>query len=58
MMLIYETMFLREAISKMDHFPAYVDNSIVKEKSAIRRFLIMEFIDKSLNEYVAENYKS
>ena len=57
-MLMSETMFLREAISKMDRFPAYIDNSIVKEKSAIRRFLIMEFIDKSLNEYVAENYKS
>ena len=55
-MLISETMFLREAISKMDRFPAYVDNSILKEKYAIRRFLIMEFIDKSLKEYVAENY--
>jgi hypothetical protein len=57
-MLMSETMFLREAISKMDRFPAYIDNSIVKENSAIRRFLIMEFIDKSLNEYVAENHKS
>ena len=57
-MLIYETKFLGEATSKMDRIPAYVDNSFVKEKTGMRRFLIMEFIDKSLNEYVAENKMS
>lgn len=56
--LIYETNFLRKATSKIDRFPTYVDNSFVKEKTGIRRFLIMEFIEKSLNEYVAENYLS
>jgi hypothetical protein len=57
-MLIYETNFLREATSKMDRFPEYVDNSFVKEKSGIRRFLVMQFIDKSLDEYVTEKYRS
>ena len=57
-MLIYETKLLREATSKMDRFPEYVDYSLVKEKSGIRRFLVMQLIDKSLNEYFMEKYSS
>jgi hypothetical protein len=57
-MLIYQTKFLREATSKMDRFPEYVDYSFVKENSGIRRFLVMQFIDNSLNEYFMEKYSS
>ena len=42
----------------MDRFPEYVDYSFVKENSGIRRFLVMQFIDKSLNEYFMEKYSS
>ena len=56
--MLYETVYLREVSSKMDRFPTYMDNSSVKEVSGLRRFLIMTFIDKSLNEYVKEMYGS
>ena len=40
----------------MDRFPKYIEHANVEEESGFRRFLIMQFIDKSLNEYVAEKY--
>ena len=30
----------------------------MEEESGFRRFLVMQFIDKSLNEFVAEKYPS
>jgi len=42
----------------LDRFPKYIEHANVEEESGFRRFLIMEFIDKSLNEYVAEKYST
>jgi hypothetical protein len=56
--MLYETVYLREVSSRMDRFPTYVEDSLSKEVSGLRRFLVMTFIDKSLNEYVKEMYGS
>ena len=55
-MMLSESLYLREWSSKLDRFPKYIEHANVEEESGFRRFLIMEFIDKSLNEYVAEKY--
>lgn len=56
--MLNETVYLGKESSKMDRFPGYIAHSMVKEASGIRRFLIMKFIDKSLNEYANEMYRS
>ena len=57
-MMLSESLYLREQSTKMelDRFPKYIEHANVEEESGFRRFLIMQFIDKSLNEYVAEKY--
>ena len=55
-MMLSESLYLREWSSKLERFPKYIEHANVEEESGFRRFLIMEFIDKSLNEYVAEKY--
>jgi hypothetical protein len=55
-MMLSESLYLREWSAKLDRFPKYIEHANVEEESGFRRFLIMEFIDKSLNEYVAEKY--
>jgi hypothetical protein len=59
-MMLSESLYLREQSTKMelDRFPKYIEHANVEEESGFRRFLIMQFIDKSLNEYVAEKYQS
>jgi hypothetical protein len=59
-MMLSESLYLREQSTKMelDRFPKYIEHANVEEESGFRRFLIMEFIEKSLNEYVAEKYQS
>jgi hypothetical protein len=56
--MLNETVYLAKESSKMDRFPAYMDQSMVKERLGLRRLLIMQFIDKSLKEYVTEKYQS
>ena len=56
--MLNETVYLGKESSKMDRFPAYRYHSLVKEVTGLRRLLIMQFIDKSLNEYVKEKYPS
>ena len=55
-MMLSESLYLREWSAKLDRFPKYIEHANVEEESGFRRFLIMQFIDKSLNEYVAEKY--
>jgi hypothetical protein len=59
-MMLSESLYLREQSAKIDidRFPKYIEHANVEEESGFRRFLIMQFIDKSLNEYVAEKYQS
>ena len=57
-MMLSESLFLRETSSKMDQFPTYMEHSSIEEETGLRRFLIMQFIDKSLNEYISEKYPS
>jgi hypothetical protein len=57
-MMLSESLFLREQSAKMDRFPRYMEHGNVEEESGFRRFLIMQFIEKSLNEYIAEKYQS
>ena len=56
--MLSESLFLREQSPKMDRFPRYIKHDNVEEESGLRRFLVMQFIDKSLNQYIAENYQS
>jgi hypothetical protein len=55
-MMLSESLYLREWSSKLDRFPYYIEHANLEEESGFRPFLIMQFIDKSLNEYVAEKY--
>ena len=57
-MMLSESLYLREWSAKLDRFPKYIEHANVEEESGFRRFLIMQFIDRSLNEYVAEKYPS
>jgi hypothetical protein len=54
-MMLSESLYLREQSAKIDidRFPKYMEHGNVEEESGFRRFLIMQFIDKSLNEYIA-----
>jgi len=52
-MMLSESLYLREQSANMERFPKYMEHGNVEEDSGFRRFLIMQFIDKSLNEYVA-----
>jgi len=53
-MMLSESLYLRENSAKMDRFPKYIEHGNVEEESGFRRFFIMEFIDKSLKEYFDE----
>jgi hypothetical protein len=57
-MMLSESLYLREESEKMDRFPRYMEHGNLEEESGFRRFLIMQFIEKSLNEYIAEKYQS
>ena len=57
-MMLSESLYLREYSAKMDRFPYYIEHGNVEEESGFLRFFIMQFIDKSLKEYVAEKYPS
>ena len=56
--MLNETHYLRKVSSNMDRFPEYIYDSQIKEVSGLRRFLIMKFIDRSLNDYVKEMFGS
>ena len=57
-LMLSESLYLREQSAKKDRFPKYIEHGNVEEESGFGRFLIMQYIDKSLNEYIAEKYPS
>ena len=54
--MLTESLYLRECSSKYDRLPAYKDHGSVVDDSGSRRFMVMQYVNKSLNDYVAEKY--